>query len=187
MIGGFLQTAVFSSGGIGDLLNSIAELGFFQYVLPFLLIFALVFGILMKMNLFKDSTKAVSAIIALAVALMALSFDVVPQFFSKIFPSFGIGLSVVLVALIILGFFSDPDKPWIKATFFVIAAIVVLVVIVSSSGLDIAGWVKNNLGDSAGVIAIVVVVAIAVGAILFKKNPNAPKPFDNFTPHAFKQ
>ena len=187
MIGIFLQTGVFSAGGLGDFLNSLAELGFFTYALPFLLIFALVFGILMKMNLFKDSNRAVSAIISLAVGLMALQFDVVPQFFSKIFPSMGIGISIVLVVLVIVGFFSDPDKPWIKASFFIIGAIIALIVIVSSSGLNIGEWVKNNLGESVGMLALIALLIVGMGAIVLKKNPNAAKPFDNFSPHAFKQ
>ena len=186
MIGIFLQTTPFLSGGIGDFLNNLASLGFFNYALPFLIIFALVFGILTKMNMFRDSTRAVSAIIALAVSLMALQFNIVPQFFSQIFPSLGIGLSIVLIILIIIGFFSDPDKPWIKATFFIIAIIIALVVIVSSSGIDVWGWLHDNLGDSTAVILIIAVMVIGVGAVVFKKNPNA-KPFDNYNPHAFKQ
>lgn len=189
MIGGILQaTPLLGGNGLGGILDNLAQLGFFTYALPFLLIFALVFGILMKMNLFKDNTKGIAAIISLAVALMALQFSAVPQFFSQIFPSLGIGLSIILVVLVVVGFFSDPDKPWIKATFFVIAAIVALVVIVSSSGLDVGGWVKNNLGESAGVIIVVAIVGVAVAAILgvFKKNPNKAPAFNPFNPTAFK-
>ena len=60
-----------------------------------MLIFALVFGILIKTQIFKDN-KAVNGIIALAVAFMALQFDFVPTFFAQIFPRLGIGLAIIL-------------------------------------------------------------------------------------------
>ena len=59
------------------------QIGVFSYILPFLMIFALVFGILMRMGIFKEN-KAVSAIVALAVGLLSLQFDFVPRFFSEI-------------------------------------------------------------------------------------------------------
>ena len=164
MIGGILDT-VFLSGGIGDALNSLAQAGFFTYALPFLLIFALVFGILTRMGLFKEN-KGVTAIIAIAVGLMALSVPTIPQYFSQIFPSLGVGLSILLVVLILVGFFSDPDKPWVTVSLFIIAAIVALVVIVSSAGPDVGFWIQNNLGNTAGIIAILIIVAITIIVIV---------------------
>ncbi|MDD5700271.1 MAG: hypothetical protein PHH00_03745 [Candidatus Nanoarchaeia archaeon] len=187
MLGGFLAAGSFLGGGIGGFLNGLENAGFFNYALPFLLIFALIFGILSKMKVFGEN-KGVMAIISLAVGLMALQFNVVPQFFSKIFPSLGIGLSIVLVLLIVAGFFMDPDKGGLKITFFVIAIIIALVVIVSSSGIDIGTWVKDNLGDSAVVIITVALVGLGIAAIMgaFKKR-DSNKPAITFNPTAFKQ
>lgn len=186
MIGGFLETASFFGGGLGGFLNTLEQAGFFSYALPFLLIFALIFGILTKMKVFGEN-KGVMAIISLAVALMSLQFNVVPQFFSKIFPSMGIGLSIVLVVLVIIGFFSDPTKPWVTISLFVVAGIIALVVIVSSSGIDVGGWVQNNLGSSGLVVILsVAFVVILLAVIVFnKKNPNRPPV--TFAPIAFNQ
>jgi hypothetical protein len=101
---------------ITDMLNILNQQGFFSYVIPFLLIFAVVFAILEKTGLFKsggtagqqgggNSNKAISAIIAGAIGLLSLQFDVVPVFFANIFPKFGVGLAIFLVLLIFLGFF----------------------------------------------------------------------------------
>ena len=186
MIGGFLQTTPyfsgtsFVSGGIGDALNTLAAAGFFTYALPFLLIFALVFGILTRMGLFKES-KAVTAIIALAVGLMALSVPTVPQFSSQIFPSMGIGLTILLVILIIIGLFSDPTKSWITISLFVVAAIVALVVVVQSSGIDVGAWIQDNLGNTAGTLIIVgvvvVVIAVVIGREKKEKEPTKFEPY----------
>jgi hypothetical protein len=178
MIGGILDT-VFLSGGIGDALNSLAAAGFFTYAVPFLLIFALVFGILSRMGLFKEN-KAVTAIIALAVGLMALSVPTVPQFFSQIFPSMGIGLTILLVIMILVGLFSDPSKGWLTISLFVVAAIVALVVIVQSSGLDIGAWIQNNLGNTAGTIVIVVLVVVVIAAVIGRTKKQDPIKFEPY-------
>ncbi|MEK6827230.1 MAG: hypothetical protein AABX99_01980 [Nanoarchaeota archaeon] len=92
----FLQSAsAFPSGVLGDLLAKWEQAGFFSYLLPFLLIFALIFGILLKLNIFKDN-KMVNGIIALSVSLMSLQFGFVPDFFSQIFPRVGVGLAIIL-------------------------------------------------------------------------------------------
>jgi hypothetical protein len=181
MIGGILETT-FLSGGIGDALNGLANAGFFTYALPFLLIFALIFGIMTRMSLFKEN-KAVVAIISLAVALMSLSVPTVPEFFSKIFPSMGIGLTILLVILILVGLFSDPSKSWLTVSLFIIAAIVALVVIVQSSGIDLGAWIQDNLGNTAGTIVIVVLVVVVIAVVIGREKKGNEKQPTAFMPY----
>ncbi len=188
MIGGFLQSATLFSGGFGGLLSSLESAGFFSYALPFLLIFALVFGILSRMGLFKEN-KAVTAIIALAVGLMSLQFNLVPQFFARIFPSFSIGLIIILVILILIGLFTDPSKPGIMYTLLAIAAVIAVVVVISNSGLDIGTWIQNNLGNSAGGIIAAVIVCIGLAVIIGvfkKKGPGVPGTPSNYNPYLLR-
>ncbi len=92
---------------ITDLLEQWANYGVFSYVLPFLIIFALLFGILQKTKLLgkPDKTKGINAVIAFGVSLASLQFDFVSTFFSTIFPRFGVLLAVFLVLIIAIGFF----------------------------------------------------------------------------------
>jgi hypothetical protein len=98
---------------IQQILNTWAEQGVFSYLFPFLIIFAVVFAILQKTDLFagrdKDGKSAknvngINAIIAVSVAFISLLNDYVSTFFATIFPKFGIALAIMLVLLIILGF-----------------------------------------------------------------------------------
>jgi hypothetical protein len=102
--------------GLTEALNKMNELGVFSYALPFLIVFAIVYGILTKLSLFgkdESKTKGVNLLIAIGVAGMSLLYDQVPTFFASIFPKFGIGLAVFLVLVIALGFFymGDDGKP----------------------------------------------------------------------------
>jgi len=94
---------------VTDILNQWNQIGVFSYVIPFLLIFAVIFAILQKTKILtgEHENKGLLAIISIAVSLLALQFDMVSIFFAVIFPRFGIGLSIFLVLLILLGFFYD--------------------------------------------------------------------------------
>lgn len=94
---------------ITDVLNTWNEIGVFSYVIPFLLIFAVVFAILQKTKILGDGNNGILAIISVAVGLLSLQFDFVSVFYADIFPKFGIGLSIFLVLIIFLGFFM-PDR-----------------------------------------------------------------------------
>ena len=94
---------------ITEVLNIWNDIGVFSYVIPFLLIFAVVFAILKKTKILGDENDGILAIIAVALGLLSLQFDMVSEFFAVIFPRFGVGVSIFLVAMIFLGFFF-PDR-----------------------------------------------------------------------------
>jgi len=90
---------------ITEILNIWNDLGVFSYVIPFLLIFAIIYAILEKSKILGDENKGILAIVAVSVGLLALQFDFVSEFYAIIFPRFGIGLSIFLVLVILIGFF----------------------------------------------------------------------------------
>ena len=112
MLGVMLQ--VMGGGGFSftNLMQNLDQWGFFTYFLPFLLIFAVTYGILSKIKVFQEN-NAVNAIIAVAIGLLALQLDFVSTFFMEIFPKFAMGLAIILVLVILLGFFfngTEVDK-----------------------------------------------------------------------------
>lgn len=162
----------FQGGGIGDLLNYWEEAGFFSYVLPFLLIFALVYAIIGNMKLFGQS-KGVSAVIALCVGLLSLQFDVVPLFFSEIFPRVGIALSVILAILIITGLFLDERQKWTKYMLLGMSLIVMFIVLFQQaySGFwyDIFYFFDAQTFSWLMLLLVVIVLVLAIVKPGFKK------------------
>lgn len=181
-LGLLLAIGGFYGGSIGNLLSYWEQQGFFAYVLPFLLIFSVVFGILTRVNIFGRGTdvnanKGLNAIIALVIGLLSLQFDIVPLFFSDIFPRLGIGLSVILTLLILIGLFlpSDPNH---KSNYLLmgVAVIVFIVVITKSFGdfgfgtSNIGYWVYANLP----LITTVAIILVAIGAVVGTGAPKTP-------------
>lgn len=179
-----MASTIISGGALGDLLSKWEQAGLFSYLLPFLLIFAMVFGILTKMKIFKES-RAVNAIIALAVALMALQFGLVTDFFSQIFPRLGIGLAVILGVLIIIGLFADPESNLVNYVLLGIGVITIAIVIIQSAGaLGWASgqWWQDNWQLVVGAIVVFILIAVVIGG-----NPNPKKEPYKYKPNIWRQ
>ena len=153
---------------IADVLNQWQNIGVFDIVLPFLLIFTIVFGILQATKIVGPN-KGVHVIIALVVGLLALRLGFVQQFFTEIFPRLGVGLAVILSLLILTGLFisSEQAKYWMWG----IAAVAVVVWIISMVGsFEQIGWLGGMFtGDSAGmIIGAVLLIGVIIAVVASK-------------------
>ena len=160
---------------ITDILNQWADWGVFAYILPFLVIFAIVYGILSNAKILGEN-KGVHATIALAVGLLSLQFDYVSDFFATIFPYAGMGLAVLLVALILMGLLTNDEKET-KWIFFTIGAIIFLVVLLYS--IYDFSWLGGYVGINWGSwIVLFLIVAGAVTSVILsgKKKGSSGKP-----------
>ncbi len=156
-----------------DVLNTWADLGVFAYALPFLLIFALIYAILMKTKILGEN-KGAAFVIALAAALLSLQFDYVTNFFQIFWPWAGVGLSILLLAMILLGLFydwEDEKDRWMRYVFYAIGGLILLVVVLSS--LVEYGWWGGSWWWSQyweAIIAAVIILGLIVVAVATTKH-----------------
>ena len=173
----FVSNVGLGSGGtIGNILFQLQQNGVFSYLLPFLVIFMVLFGILEKINIFKN--KGVHTVLSLAVALMALQFNFVSYFFAQIFPRMGVLLSIILVVLVLVGMFWNFDKSrtarfWMGAIMVIGVVVIVFQSFGSSflfgaigSGWAISFWLQQNLG---GVLTFVFLVGGILAVVMSGK------------------
>lgn len=88
-----------------EVLDMMEELGFFEIILPFILIFTLVFAVLQKTMLFGKESKKYNTIIALVIALLFLTASKLIEAVNKMLPIVAIILVGVLGLFMIMGFF----------------------------------------------------------------------------------
>lgn len=178
-----LASYSFAGGSIGDVLAQWEQLGFFSYILPFLLIFSITFGVLTKTKIFEEN-RAINAIIALVVGFMSLQWGLVPQFFSELFPRVGVGISVLLIAILFLGIFL-PRQNWAIYLFFAIGAIIVMSVLVNSSSA--MGWYLGDLfnWDWQSVLPWLILI-ILVGVVVASSIGRPKTPFEQVSSSFFK-
>ena len=159
---------------ITDILNMWQAAGVFAYLIPFLIIFAVVYGILLKTKLLGEN-KGVIATISLGVGLMSLLNDYVSNFFSSLFPYAGMAIAVLLVALILMGLVSTENFSW---RIWFIVGIVGFVAVLLASLNDMKWWLGGQLGDSwpailAGLVLIALMYFIIWGGV--EKKPAKEK------------
>ncbi|MBS3107970.1 hypothetical protein J4468_03565 [Candidatus Woesearchaeota archaeon] len=83
------------------IVKQLETLGAFRYLFPFLLVFAIVFGILEKIGIFKN--KSINAVIAIAIGLFAIysnSFYLMTQ---RFMPNVSMVIVTALAFLLIFG------------------------------------------------------------------------------------
>ena len=175
-----LQTFSYSGGGqFTGIIENLSQIGFFTYILPFLLIFTLIYGILLKVKFFDKNV--INGVIAIAIALLAIQFEAVPIFFSNVFPRLGVGLGIILVILVMLGLFL-PNQAWTGYLLFGVSALITLVILYQSAGEAGSGviyWFENYWPLLAGLLFIVIVIVL----LTREKSTEGAKTLGDILPH----
>jgi len=152
---------------VQDILIQLENYGIFEIVLPFLLIFAIVFGILSYMGIFGNN-KGVHTIIAFVVGLLAVRLPFFTDFYRELFPRLGIGITILLALLILAGlFFSDQSRSGFMITLVVVAVLIAIVVLYQT--FSYLGWTGFGYfgGDSVGwIIGAIIFVALIIAIVL---------------------
>ncbi len=159
---------------IGEILQDWEYWGVFEYILPGLLIFAIVFGILMRSRILGEEAKGVNTVVSLAVALLAMQSFALREFFRTIFPFAGIGIAILLVGLILTGLFHS-DTDWWNYTFFGIGMLIAIIVVMSSlATYQWAGgwWWQENW---SAIVTLLIIIGLVALVILATKSPRGTK------------
>ena len=124
-------------GSFGNLFNYLDSLGVMDVILPFTIIFAIVWAILTKIQVFgKEQNSKISLILSIAIALLSIfphvtgryqQFDIV-NFINNAFPQVGLIIIAAVMLFIILGLFGGSQG--FNSIIFTIAALVSVVFLV---------------------------------------------------------
>ncbi|MAG02537.1 hypothetical protein CMI42_04310 [Candidatus Pacearchaeota archaeon] len=161
----FYQMGGFFGYSIGDVLRTWADMGIFAYGLPFLMIFALVYGILDKTQILGQN-KGVNSVIGLAFGLLALQFDYVSGFYASIFPYAGMGLAVLLIAMILMGLTSQGqpvNRAWLGI------GIVIGIIVLISSVSDMF-WLGGTAAGLVSAMPALLAIGIIIGLMAWVMN-----------------
>jgi len=149
---------------IVDILNQWEAIGVFDIVLPFLLIFAVVYGILTASNILSGN-KGVNVTISLVIGLLALRLGFVQDFFREVFPRLGVGLAVFIILLILTGsFLPTKIRPAVFWIYFAIGAVIAIVVLGGAFSSTTFGGGLGLIGSD--IIVWIVSIALLIGIIV---------------------
>ena len=141
---------------------------FTEMLLPFLLVFVVVFAILQKSKILGDGKAQIDALVALVIGLILIGVPQPRNIIVGIMPWLAVGVAVILVFLILYGFVAgDLSKApnWMKIVFGILAGLFTIGIVLYVTGLwvVIGDWLSG--GESSDVWMNVLMIALVIGAM----------------------
>jgi hypothetical protein len=141
-----------------------------EAILPFLLVFAVVFAVLQKTEALGKDKKGVDAIVALVIGLIVIAFGKATGIIVNLIPFLAIGLIVIFVFLVLWGFVYKPGEfntpNGVKWAIGVVVAIFVVIIVLVVTG----GWGSITdiiqSGEANAIIGWVIGIVVVIGAVL---------------------
>ncbi len=145
---------------------------FVETILPFILIFTIVFAVLQKTKILGDGKKQIDAIVSLVFGLLVISFAQATNIIINLIPFLAVSLVIILVLMILLGSFSEPGKFFekfpkaIRVILMVGVTVAVAIAVVYITGFwqILLDWLFIS-GDN-NILANVIFIVIIVGAVI---------------------
>jgi len=149
---------------------------FVQQILPFLLVFTLIFAILDKTQILGEGKRQINAIIGLVIGLIVLAFPPATELIVNLMPILAV-LAVILLIVIMLFAFISQDKEFempksIKIAFGVIIVLALgigLLVLTDSLGFLIEGFGTDQGRMIATNLFFLLVIVGAIIAVVAGK------------------
>ena len=163
---------------VNDIFYQFQASGIFEFVLPFLLVFTIVFAVLEKTRIFgtegddgKTPRKNINLIVSLVLALIVINqFEIVDRL-NLFIPKVSLFIIVAVMFLVLVGIFGvNVHEGFSGITLFLFAVASLLIIywalVPSSSsdfftGSDFGYWIQDNLGT----LLVLVIIGIVVWAV----------------------
>lgn len=157
---------------LDNIVSMLKDWGFFEIVLPFLLIFVLLFAILEKIKIL-GKRREINLLVALSVSLIALASSFLTDFIASFLPKIAIALLILVFLLIILNLIS-PDfdiDVWYMQAIVPIVFIILLFFQFKSSTQEYVDVVVDN-----GLFWLAIIIIAAIWFIIGSGEKKAKKP-----------
>lgn len=138
-------------------------------LLPFLLVFAIVFAVLQKSKIFGEGKKQIDAIVSVVVALLVVAVGTTTHIITSLMPILAVGLVALLAFMLMWGFaFKEGTFDMgngVRWTIGVLAAVVVVVsLIYFTPAWD---YIRNMVsGQGSNVLANVIFIVLIVAGVI---------------------
>ncbi|MCW1301204.1 MAG: hypothetical protein QW507_02525 [Candidatus Nanoarchaeia archaeon] len=170
--------------GLGNVITLLENLGVFQYFLPFLLIFAIIFGILERTEVFGKGRKDINATVALSMAFIAVAAAWVTNAI-RIFSEVAGVAAIAIVCLLMLSTLIAGEQTqlpkWLKYAGMVGVVFTILYVIAELAGIplfralgEVGAAIGIPLGDVLA-ISFFLIIFIAAIAIIIREKPEGER------------
>ena len=149
-------------------IRSLEAAGFYDVLLPFILVFTIIFAILQKVRLFGPNSKNINVIVAVAIAFFTIRAAPVIVLMNQFLPKVSAMVLVLMMFLLILGVFGTSAEGWTGWPFFlaVLASIIGVGWSVFSSipgmSTQLPSWLRLSSVDKGLLLLVGIILVIIV-------------------------
>ncbi len=146
---------------------------FVEGVLPFVLLFTVIFAILQKTEVLGKGKRQIDAITAMVIALIVISFANAVNIINNLLPFLAISVVVILIFMILIGFFFHGDEFKIEGRvrtwgiiLVVIAVTIAVLVTTGSWDYMVNLFFNSDDGSIFANVVFLVIVGVAVAVVM---------------------
>ena len=111
----------------GGMFNWFGSMGGFDIILPFLLVFTLIFALMEKVKLFGDKKKNVHVIVAFVAAAFVVAQPDIVFLIRGFIPNVSMFILIILMGLLVMGMFGlTGDTKWSWGIAVIVAVVAIL-------------------------------------------------------------
>lgn len=161
-------------------MDILIEMGFFNVILPFLLVYAIVYGILVRTKVFGPEQTSVNAIISFAIALFFVAAANVVQIIQEFLPWVGV-IAIFIVGVMMLGVLIYGGEMESFSKQFKVPGILITIVALFYALFYAAGWwtgfvkVIQYIFTSKDILGIVLLIIIILVIYFITKSGKGAK------------
>ncbi len=146
-----------------------------EFVYPFLIIFAIVFGVLEKTKLFGEGKRQLNAILSFVIGLIFVAFVSPKLLVQNLILFLSVAIVVVFIILLIWGFIVGEEPKFSDGTVKIVAIVIVVLALVIFMFLATGIWdtvidalFRQNWSSDVWTNIIFILVLAAAMAIILK-------------------
>jgi|SRR3989344_932321 len=114
----------------GDTVNYLVESGVYDVLLPFLLIFSIIFAILEKTKILGESKTNINVVVSVVIGLLLIVQRGIVEIINIFLPRVSLIIVVILMALLVISMVAGKEFKGLKGTTLGIAIIVIIVALI---------------------------------------------------------
>lgn len=151
---------------IGSFITYLQDLGAYEYFLPFLLIFAIIFAILEKTRLLGDKTN-INIVVSVVIGLLLVVQQNIVEIINSFLPRASLLIIIILVSVLVISLIGGEKEGKYTGGVFSLILILVIIALVWAISPDL-GFNLNISERTRNLIIILVLIGLAIAFITRK-------------------
>ncbi len=149
-----------------DLFQYMKDFGVYDYILPFLLVVAIVFAILEKTQIFGANRTNINAIIGIVVGLLLVAQQDIVATINLFLPRVSLIMVVILMGLVVVTLLGGKTFEGLKGVWLAVGMFIAIIAVILALSPDL-GWSLDWLSPYDRSMLFTIAILVGIVAVLY--------------------